>query len=194
MGLCVCVRSNMIMLAMLSLTSPRSQLIRHSAHDGRPQVEMRKGRRLSAGLICFLSLALYYLSSSSSPAERKRREYISDRLPSFFFFFFFFILRRNCCPFPTSCSTFIRWFPSLFFFSLGLEVKWLVRLAVFLLLLLFLWFDLFCFLFEMFWKLLHLLPEFLRLAGWSDGRSFSFGMAWLRPLLPFFSSRERRKK
>ena len=27
---------------------------------------------------------------------------------------------------------------------------------------LFLWFDLFCILFEMFWKLLHLLPEFLQ--------------------------------
>ncbi len=78
---CVCApRSNMIMPAMLSLTSPRSQLIRHSAHDGRPRVEMRKGRL--SGLICFLSLAL----SSSSPAkrEREREEYISDRLPSFF--------------------------------------------------------------------------------------------------------------
>ena len=35
---------------------------------------------------------------------------------------------------------------------------------------LFLWFDLFCILFEMFWKLLHLLPEFLPL-GWLVGRT-----------------------
>ena len=65
----------------VELTSPRSQLIRHSAHDVRPRVEMRKGRL--SGLICFLSLALYYLSGSS-PAERERNIYISNRLPSFF--------------------------------------------------------------------------------------------------------------
>ncbi len=46
----------------------------------------------------------------------------------------------------------------------------------------------------MFWKLLHLLPEFLRLAGWSDGRSFSFRDGVTASPFAFLLLQEKKKK